>query len=219
MLCALQGPRHQLVPPGCPGAPPGCPGAPSGAPAGPGPQVRHGRVTGRNLRLYHQREDALVNGRRKLSTGGSHRRRRTLRERQRARRVHVAARPLPWERRCGAAIALARRGSFITVSSKLASLPYLRLEPELSVRFSWPSAVCDFSYETSLGRLSQREGRGVLRKTSLMEKTTADSEAGLIVVVFHHVLGSLSTNHTRQTRKQNQLKGSQSAFQCAKAEG
>lgn len=49
----------------------------------------------------------------------------------------------------------------------------------------------------------------VLRKTSLMGKTTADSEAGLIVVIFHRVLGSLSTNHICQTRKQNQLKGSQ----------
>ena len=60
MLCALQGPRHQLVPPRCPGATPG-------APAGPGPRVRHGRVTDRNLRQYHQREDALVNGRSKQS--------------------------------------------------------------------------------------------------------------------------------------------------------
>ena len=42
-----------------------------------------------------------------------------------------------------------------------------------------------------------------------MGETTADSEAGLIVVIFHHVLGSLSTNHICQTRKQNQLKGSQ----------
>lgn len=146
VLCALQGPRHQLVPPGCPGAP-------SGASAGPGPQVRHGRVTGRNLHLYHQREDALVNGKRKLSrwshfhvtnqsprtgTGNlfpydcksSHlcqaetpplpkgrvlRRRRTLRERQCVRRGHVVARPLPWEARCGVAIALARRGFFLTV--------------------------------------------------------------------------------------------------------
>ncbi|XP_067592826.1 tigger transposable element-derived protein 1-like [Pseudorca crassidens] len=58
----------------------------------------------------------------------------------------------------------------------LASLTSLRLESELSVPFSWPLGVCDFSYETSFGRLSYREGRGVLRKTSLMEKTTADSE-------------------------------------------
>lgn len=55
VLGALQGPRHQLVPPGCPGATPG-------AAAGPGPRVRHDRVTSLSQGWYDQREDALING-------------------------------------------------------------------------------------------------------------------------------------------------------------